>query len=659
MSDYDFRPGGSLKLKRGVIEGGVTKKKKKKDKSSKPKVRKEEPVSLGDDGLGEGSSSKLDRRSPTDAMDDGKTEAERRFEEAQRKRMEERIKKLASQTHKDRVHDYNMKLEALSEHHDIPKASTHSDITHLRLDLKMVLRKGANKSSDKKPHICPPSNATHPSGRWETAFVYGFIIKFTNLRQKVEGFEGQTDLEEALLSPTQHPVLVQILSRFVLNLKPQTRNLSPDQLGSVIHNILQEHFKSATERTVFWDEEQGINIDPLHGVQGGFWGADWDTKLRVLRMLVELQLTYNMEIKEIIDRAWGVVHNKHRKRDTLPAPLDPSDPHSLERLSTNPIGQDNNRIRYWVFDDSPRLYTSTNPWKVTSEFKAIATTKDEYLKVIEGLKTREPKSTKKLSKGEIHLIQLRERLESRLEAIDQELNRVAKVRRKLEQKEILKAQAELRSTRTRRQTRRPDYVYNHDFDEEDEGDEYKYQDDEDEEEQMDFYDDDLGDVGRRRSQRVVTKNANNKRFGGDWKVERRSTRLNTTVDIAEDGPSSAKRARTEERSISEGPSDSMASPVVSNGSSSKKNGLTAVRDKEVVVEQIPGKKKSKFWYYAVEPASGPVPSSPAQSTGTENLDLNGLELNGKPEEDDGINGLQNGFHKTNGDGPKAAFEVEA
>ena len=32
-------------------------------------------------------------------------------------------------------------------------------------------------------------------------------------------------LEEAILSPTQHPVLVQILSRFVLNLKPLTRNL--------------------------------------------------------------------------------------------------------------------------------------------------------------------------------------------------------------------------------------------------------------------------------------------------------------------------------------------------------------------------------------------------------------------------------------------------
>ena len=31
------------------------------------------------------------------------------------------MSKLASQTHKDRVHEFNSKLEALSEHHDIPK----------------------------------------------------------------------------------------------------------------------------------------------------------------------------------------------------------------------------------------------------------------------------------------------------------------------------------------------------------------------------------------------------------------------------------------------------------------------------------------------------------------------------------------------------------
>ncbi len=43
-------------------------------------------------------------------------------------------------------------------------------------------------AADKKGHICPPSNAKHPSDRWESLFVYGFICRFTQLRAKVEGF---------------------------------------------------------------------------------------------------------------------------------------------------------------------------------------------------------------------------------------------------------------------------------------------------------------------------------------------------------------------------------------------------------------------------------------------------------------------------------------
>ncbi len=35
----------------------------------------------------------------------------------------DKVKKLAGKTHKDRVHEFNSKLETLSEHHDIPKVS--------------------------------------------------------------------------------------------------------------------------------------------------------------------------------------------------------------------------------------------------------------------------------------------------------------------------------------------------------------------------------------------------------------------------------------------------------------------------------------------------------------------------------------------------------
>lgn len=46
------------------------------------------------------------------------------------------------------------------------------------------------------------------------------------------------------------------------------------------------------------------------------------------------------------------------------------------------------------------------------------------------------------------------------------LQRVQKVRRKIEQKQVLMAQAELRETRTRRRTNRPDYAYLNDPDSE-------------------------------------------------------------------------------------------------------------------------------------------------------------------------------------------------
>ena len=49
----------------------------------------------------------------------------------------------------------------------------------------------------KKGHVCPPSDAVHPRDRWETAFVYAFITKFTNTKAKTEGFETPEELVSA------------------------------------------------------------------------------------------------------------------------------------------------------------------------------------------------------------------------------------------------------------------------------------------------------------------------------------------------------------------------------------------------------------------------------------------------------------------------------
>ncbi|KAJ6604840.1 hypothetical protein DFH09DRAFT_1123922 [Mycena vulgaris] len=125
MSDYDLRPGGSLKLK-GVAEGGIVKKKKKKSKQKqeselerervKDLLFREEAEALKSSLPGSGTNSPAPGGSS-----DRKTDAEKRFEEVQRRRLAERVAKLANKTHKDRVSEFNAHLESLSEHHDIPK----------------------------------------------------------------------------------------------------------------------------------------------------------------------------------------------------------------------------------------------------------------------------------------------------------------------------------------------------------------------------------------------------------------------------------------------------------------------------------------------------------------------------------------------------------
>ncbi|KAI6136332.1 hypothetical protein F5141DRAFT_1073854 [Pisolithus sp. B1] len=129
MADYDCRPGGSLKFKGGVADGGIVKKKKKsKSRSqvedSQDREQQRDKHRLGSEGVdpAPGSASGSNRGSPAlSGKNDKKTEAERRFEEVQRRRLQAKVARHARKTHKDRVNELNAKLEALSEHHDIPK----------------------------------------------------------------------------------------------------------------------------------------------------------------------------------------------------------------------------------------------------------------------------------------------------------------------------------------------------------------------------------------------------------------------------------------------------------------------------------------------------------------------------------------------------------
>ena len=53
---------------------------------------------------------------------------------------------------------------------------------------------------------------------------------------------------------------------------------SSDQISSTLSGVLAEYSRSS-ERTVFWDDDFGANVDPFKDVDGGFFAADWDTKV--------------------------------------------------------------------------------------------------------------------------------------------------------------------------------------------------------------------------------------------------------------------------------------------------------------------------------------------------------------------------------------------
>ena len=110
--------------------------------------------------------------------------------------------------------------------------------------------------------------------------------------------------------------------------------------------------------------------------------------------------------------------------------------------------------------------------------------------------------------------------------------------------------------------------------------------------------------GTRRSTRTTTSTskANGKRIAPDdwtqWRGERRSTRLgapDTTQDVTI--APEPKRAKTDESSVS-----AYSDGHSSKGTGPSKESAAALKATEFATEQVGGRKKSKFWYYAVEPA---------------------------------------------------------
>lgn len=165
MSSYGNFMGGALKLKSDGPSSSAPelasaderkakkdKKHKKHKKSKKGKEKKEKKVKKDkskkrqrrDEGRDSGNDSDDSHsRSGKKARHDGKeatasaaaasdsgeegleglTPSQRKFELSRRKREKERIDKMLSKTHRQKIDEFNDKLSKLTEHHDMPKIS--------------------------------------------------------------------------------------------------------------------------------------------------------------------------------------------------------------------------------------------------------------------------------------------------------------------------------------------------------------------------------------------------------------------------------------------------------------------------------------------------------------------------------------------------------
>merc|ERR1711971_453145 len=106
--DYDTVQRGGLKLKGGSDTSGKKKKKKHKEKK---KLQEQLSKASADDVIEQTS------------WKSSKTKTELAFEKRKKKRGQEEILERAQKNHKERIMEFNTRLDNLSEHFDIPKVS--------------------------------------------------------------------------------------------------------------------------------------------------------------------------------------------------------------------------------------------------------------------------------------------------------------------------------------------------------------------------------------------------------------------------------------------------------------------------------------------------------------------------------------------------------
>ncbi|WVQ96511.1 hypothetical protein IAU59_003616 [Kwoniella sp. CBS 9459] len=344
---------------------------------------------------------------------------------------------------------------------------------------------------------------------WQVAYVWAFIIKF-NLRGRISRLECIEDFERCLTEPVANrpdDVLESILICFLGNLKSGTRSLTPENIQSQLSAYITDQLTNSTEWTV-WDRGWPINEadrgacctsnrhrtelgrlrypgeplneraarNPIKQIEekgGGIFELDWRERVKMLRQLVDWQLSHAENIRNIINREFDGKAKKASEADM----------NDKDSIVMKTLGQNRDRARVWAMDDSWRLYKSGNPFKRPCPLVPITTSRESYeafladvdtfvsQTVVTSKGTRETAEQRRLTANIKNEKALAETLRARVEGIEKEDARVQRARKRiaqaLEMQQRAEQRAELRSTRTRRQSKKVDYVYDNTSDFED------------------------------------------------------------------------------------------------------------------------------------------------------------------------------------------------
>nr|ODN85338.1 hypothetical protein L203_04947 [Cryptococcus depauperatus CBS 7841] len=376
------------------------------------------------------------------------------------------------------------------------------------MDLEEKRKMDAKRRYDEdiEKHLSDLVKAERPQDDWQVAFIWAFIVRFS-LCSRIPGLETLEDLEKSLHEPVASrpdDVLESVLVCFLSNLKPGNRNLNAENIQHHLSSYITDQLISNSEWTV-WDRPWPLNEEnrascctndpfrselgrlryygeptwdrakknPLKRMEekgGGLFELDWRERVRLLRQLVDWQLTYSELIRNIINSS----------QKSVPKPKKGSSSKNVTKeeetssIIVEPLGQSRNRQRIWALDDSWRLYRSGNPFKRPCPLESISLSKDDYFQYLNeieiyGAQSQEPPSGnggtksgaqwKRWLKGVQDEKKLSESLRERVDRVEKEEARAQRVKRKIAQAMQLQQAAELRSTRTRRPNRKIDYSY--------------------------------------------------------------------------------------------------------------------------------------------------------------------------------------------------------